>query len=212
MGSRRNEARSFNFFLQDLPGSEASAQDRFLGDWPPCPPVSQEHCKQAQAQRDQDKYKYNTPSSPIASNHTADMMRIRNAVTILNVNSSFGSRCPKACEAHGRPSQPVRCTTRQHHPELTFVSVTEAVVTSLPAGDLVFQMIGAVAQFERSLIAERVRSGLANARAQGKVLGRPALRKLTLSEAVDLKRLRRQQNIPFRNLAEKFGVSVWTAH
>jgi len=44
---------------------------------------------------------------------------------------------------------------------IDFVSVTEAVDSSLPAGELVFQMIGAVAQFERSLIAERVKSGLA---------------------------------------------------
>ena len=50
---------------------------------------------------------------------------------------------------------------------IDFVSVTEAVDTSLPAGELVFQMIGAVAQFERSLIGERVRAGLANARAKG---------------------------------------------
>ena len=62
---------------------------------------------------------------------------------------------------------------------IDFVSVTEAVDTSLPAGEMLFQMIGAVAQFERSLIAERVRSGLANARANGKILGRPPLRKLT---------------------------------
>ena len=47
---------------------------------------------------------------------------------------------------------------------IDFVSVTEAVDTSLPAGEMLFQMIGAVAQFERSLIAERVKSGLANAR------------------------------------------------
>ena len=52
---------------------------------------------------------------------------------------------------------------------IDFVSVTEAVDTSLPAGEMLFQMIGAVAQFERSLIAERVKSGLANARANGKV-------------------------------------------
>ena len=51
---------------------------------------------------------------------------------------------------------------------IDFVSVTEAVDTSLPAGEMLFQMIGAVAQFERSLIAERVKSGLANARANGK--------------------------------------------
>ena len=95
---------------------------------------------------------------------------------------------------------------------IDFVSVTEAVDTSLPAGELVFQMIGAVAQFERSLIAERVKSGLANARANGKVLGRPPLRKLTREEAAKLRRLRRRQNTPFRDLAGKFGVSVWTAH
>ena len=95
---------------------------------------------------------------------------------------------------------------------IDFVSVTEAVDTSLPAGELVFQMIGAVAQFERSLIAERVKAGLANARANGKVLGRPPLRKLTRGEAAELKRLRRREKTPFRELAQKFGVSVWTAH
>ena len=80
------------------------------------------------------------------------------------------------------------------------MSVTEAVDTSLPAGELLFQMIGAVAQFERSLIAERVKSGLANARANGKVLGRPPLRKLTREEAAKLRRLRRRQNTPFQKV------------
>ena len=93
-----------------------------------------------------------------------------------------------------------------------FVSVTEAVDTSLPAGELVFQMIGAVAQFERSLIAERVKSGLANARAKGRALGRPPLRTLTGKETADLKRDRRLNKVPFRELAKNFGVSVWTAH
>lgn len=95
---------------------------------------------------------------------------------------------------------------------IDFVSVTEAVDTSLPAGELVFQMIGAVAQFERSLIGERVKSGLANAKAKGKVLGRPPLRKLTPGEIVDLRRQRKKEHVPFRDLASKFGVSVWTAH
>jgi len=87
-----------------------------------------------------------------------------------------------------------------------------AVDSSLPAGELVFQMIGAVAQFERSLIAERVKSGLANARADGKVLGRLPLRKLTRVEVAELRRQRTQRGVPFRHLARKFGVSVWTAH
>ena len=90
--------------------------------------------------------------------------------------------------------------------------MTESVDTSLPAGELVFQMIGAVAQFEKSLIVERVKSGLANARAKGKVLGRPSLRKLSRAERRQLRQERAQRKVPFRDLAKKFGVSVWTAH
>ena len=95
---------------------------------------------------------------------------------------------------------------------IDFVSVTEAVDTSLPAGEMLFQMIGAVAQFERSLIGERVKSGLANARAKGKSLGRPSLRKLSPAETRQLRQERIRRNVPFRILARRFGVSVWTAH
>jgi DNA invertase Pin-like site-specific DNA recombinase len=95
---------------------------------------------------------------------------------------------------------------------IDFVSVTEAVDTSLPAGELRFQLIGAVAQFERSLIGERVKSGLANARAKGKALGRPPLRKLSHAESRQLRLERVQNEVPFRILAKKFGVSVWYAH
>jgi DNA invertase Pin-like site-specific DNA recombinase len=95
---------------------------------------------------------------------------------------------------------------------IDFVSVTEAVDTSLPAGELVFQMIGAVAQFERSLIAERVKAGLQNARLSGKLLGRPPIRRLTRVEVKALRQQRQRQSTPFRKLATKFGISVWTAH
>jgi DNA invertase Pin-like site-specific DNA recombinase len=95
---------------------------------------------------------------------------------------------------------------------IDFVSVTEAVDTSLPAGEMLFQMIGAVAQFERSLIAERVKAGLDNARKNGVVLGRPALRTLTSKEIAQLRRERVREKLPYRILASKFGVSVWTAH
>jgi DNA invertase Pin-like site-specific DNA recombinase len=96
--------------------------------------------------------------------------------------------------------------------DIDFVSVTEAVDTSLPMGEMLFHVIGAVAQFERSLIGERVKSGLANARAKGKVLGRPPLRKLTRNEVAEMRRQRQQTKLPFRTLAQKFGVSIWTAH
>ena len=95
---------------------------------------------------------------------------------------------------------------------IDFVSVTEAVDTSLPTGEMLFQMIGAVAQFERSLIGERVKSGLENARAKGKVLGRPPLRKLTRNDVAAIRRQRLHGKLSFRTLAQKFGVSIWTAH
>jgi len=95
---------------------------------------------------------------------------------------------------------------------IDFVSVTESIDTSLPSGELVFQMIGAVAQFERSLIAERVKSGLANARAKGKALGRPPIRKLSIGESRQLRTERTERKVPFRILAKKFRVTLWMAH
>src|SRR5580700_3552215 len=56
---------------------------------------------------------------------------------------------------------------------IDFVSYTEGVDTTTPSGQLLFHIVGAVAQFERDLIGERVRAGLAHARAMGKHIGRP---------------------------------------
>ena len=51
---------------------------------------------------------------------------------------------------------------------IAFVSLSESMDTSTPAGKMVFTVLGAVAELERSLIAERVRAGLRNARAKGR--------------------------------------------
>ena len=48
----------------------------------------------------------------------------------------------------------------------------QAIDTTTPSGKLMFSMIGAFAEFERSIIRERILSGLENAKAKGKVLGR----------------------------------------
>ena len=54
-----------------------------------------------------------------------------------------------------------------------FVSFRDNLDRSTPSGRLMFQIIDAVAEFERSLIQERVKAGLRNARAKGKKFGRP---------------------------------------
>jgi DNA invertase Pin-like site-specific DNA recombinase len=59
---------------------------------------------------------------------------------------------------------------------IDFMSFSEQMDTSTPAGKMVFTVLGAVAELERSLIVERVRAGLRNARAKGKTLGRLAPR------------------------------------
>ena len=60
-----------------------------------------------------------------------------------------------------------------------FASLSEAIDTT-PGGTLVFHVMGALAVFERALIVERTRAGLAAARKRGKALGRP--RKLTAEQ------------------------------
>jgi DNA invertase Pin-like site-specific DNA recombinase len=95
---------------------------------------------------------------------------------------------------------------------IAFVSCTEAIDTSLPHGEMLFQIIGAIAQWERSLIVERVKAGLQHARSQGKRLGRPSLRELKPEEIGKLKNERKREHVPFRELAKKYGISVWTAH
>lgn len=59
---------------------------------------------------------------------------------------------------------------------IEFCSYSEQLDTTTPAGKMVFTVLGAVAELERSLITERVRAGIRNARAKGKRLGRPVAR------------------------------------
>lgn len=57
--------------------------------------------------------------------------------------------------------------------DVGFKSLTEGMDTSIPSGELLFHVFGALAQFERSLIKERVNAGLAAARKRGRIGGRP---------------------------------------
>jgi DNA invertase Pin-like site-specific DNA recombinase len=87
-----------------------------------------------------------------------------------------------------------------------FVSLSEQVDTSTPTGKMVFTVLGAVAELERSLIVERVKAGLRNARAKGRSLGRP---KKTVSAAEIA--ILRGQGVSWRKIARRMGVSARTA-
>ena len=89
---------------------------------------------------------------------------------------------------------------------IEFVSLSEQVDTSTPTGKMIFTVLGAVAELERSLIAERVRAGLRNARAKGRRLGRPR-------KAVDASRVAqmRAQGASWRAIGAALRVAPRTA-
>ena len=92
---------------------------------------------------------------------------------------------------------------------IQFVSLSEQLDTSTPAGRMVFTVLGAVAELERSLIVERVKAGLRNARAKGKRLGRPS--KLTDGDGHKIA-ARRAQGASWRTISSELRVDVATAH
>jgi len=89
---------------------------------------------------------------------------------------------------------------------IAFVSLSESMDTTTPAGRMVFTVLGAVAELERSLIVERVRAGLRNARAKGKLLGRPRV-------YVDLRQVAtlRASGASWAAIADRMGIGEGTA-
>jgi DNA invertase Pin-like site-specific DNA recombinase len=77
--------------------------------------------------------------------------------------------------------------------------------TTTPAGKALFGMMGVFAEFERSMIAERVRAGLARARSEGKQLGRPTIEPEL--EAKVKAALAKPNRPGVRKIAEQFGIS-----
>ncbi len=92
---------------------------------------------------------------------------------------------------------------------IDFVSISEQLDTSTPTGKMTFTVLGAVAEFERSLIGERVRMGVENARRKGKRLGRPPIRQLNAAEIARVRADRATGKFSLRKLATKYGTSVW---
>ena len=89
---------------------------------------------------------------------------------------------------------------------IQFVSLHEGVDTSTPNGRLVFGIFASIAEFERELIRDRVRSGIAAARARGTRLGRPR-RDVDGARVAAL----RAQGRSWRDVGRTLGVGVATA-
>lgn len=83
-----------------------------------------------------------------------------------------------------------------------FISVHEAIDTNTPMGKFAFHVFAAIAEFEREIIRERVKSGVAHARSQGIRLGRPRV-------DVDVEKigLLRAQGLSWREIGKRVGVS-----
>ena len=90
-----------------------------------------------------------------------------------------------------------------------FISHQENVDTTTPQGEMVFNIMASLAQFESSLIGERVKAGMARARAQGKHVGRPPLPPEKLEH---IKRLLRAKPKPtIYRIAKEVKVNYETA-
>jgi len=89
---------------------------------------------------------------------------------------------------------------------VAFVSLRDNLDLSTPSGRLMFNVIGAMAEFERALIQERVKAGLRNARAKGRRIGRPQV-------AADGQRVAalRQAGMSWREICKETGLSKGTA-
>src|SRR5271169_1585054 len=90
---------------------------------------------------------------------------------------------------------------------IDFISLSENVDTSTPTGKMIFTVLGAVAELERSLIVERVKAGLRNARAKGKRLGRP-------KKIVDASKIAalRAEGLSWAKIAERLDVGEGTVY
>jgi DNA invertase Pin-like site-specific DNA recombinase len=90
---------------------------------------------------------------------------------------------------------------------ISFVSLRENLDPTTPMGKAMFGMIGVMAELERSLIQERVKAGLRNARAKGKRLGRP--RAIVETARIDSLRA---SGASWRTIAKQTGLGVGTVH
>ena len=105
----------------------------------------------------------------------------------------------------------IKILSRLKERDIGFMSLTENIDTTTPSGKLIFHVIGAIAEFERDLIRERVTAGMDAARARGRHGGRP--KKLgTDRKVVMIRRLYAEKQMPIKDICDIMGVTKATLY
>lgn len=89
-----------------------------------------------------------------------------------------------------------------------FISYQEQIDTTTPQGEMVFGFMASLAQFESSLISQRVKAGMQRAKEEGKHVGRPSISEEKQDE---IQRLHAEENISTSQIAERLGIGYGTA-
>ncbi|MDZ7899235.1 MAG: recombinase family protein [Arcicella sp.] len=91
---------------------------------------------------------------------------------------------------------------------IDFISYQENIDTTTPTGELIFHVMASLAQFESSLISQRVKAGMARAKAQGKHIARPPIAKELQQKIIELQR----EGVSMNKISKTLGIAYGTVY
>lgn len=91
---------------------------------------------------------------------------------------------------------------------IDFISYQENIDTTTPTGELIFHVMASLAQFESSLISQRVKAGMARAKAQGKRIARPPIAKELQAKIIELQR----EGLSMNRISKTLGIAYGTVY
>ena len=91
---------------------------------------------------------------------------------------------------------------------IDFISYQENIDTTTPTGELIFHVMASLAQFESSLISQRVKAGMARAKAQGKHISRPPIVKELQQKIIELQR----EGVSMNKISKTLGIAYGTVY
>ncbi len=91
---------------------------------------------------------------------------------------------------------------------IDFISYQENIDTTTPTGELIFHVMASLAQFESSLISQRVKAGMARAKAQGKRIARPPIAKELQAKIIELQK----EGLSMNKISKTLGIAYGTVY